>query len=211
MAAPLRIGFGSRKIWTEHIKNYQRTNFHAFVQICTFPHENPPNSLDNEALEQMGSRPITFWWLWTATEHEPHCRHVPLTKFEGGLNLLHEADDDADIWLEPTAYSECSTCKITHTHALTHTPSLTHARTFNGPLSRNTWVSQYQKGKTNLDLLKQEIVSGSGISRAIRKSAPRSRQITTPTPHHSVFYRPYALPAAQPTASKHWRNCSLAK
>ena len=43
MAAPLRIGFGSRKIWTEHIKNYHCTNFHAFVQICTFPHENPPN------------------------------------------------------------------------------------------------------------------------------------------------------------------------
>jgi len=26
-----------------------------------------------------------------------------LTKFEGGLNLLNEADDDAAIWLESTA------------------------------------------------------------------------------------------------------------
>ena len=26
----------------------------------------------------------------------------PLTKFEGGLNLLHEVDDDAVIWLEST-------------------------------------------------------------------------------------------------------------
>jgi len=26
----------------------------------------------------------------------------PLTKFEGGLNLLHKADDDAVIWLEST-------------------------------------------------------------------------------------------------------------
>ena len=26
-----------------------------------------------------------------------------LTKFEGGLNLLHEADDDAVTWLESTA------------------------------------------------------------------------------------------------------------
>ena len=34
-------------------------------------------------------------------------------------------------------------------------------------------------------LLKQETVSGSGISWAICKSAPRSRQITTPVPHHS--------------------------
>ena len=42
-------------------------------------------------------------------------------------------------------------------------------------------------------LQKQETVSGSGISWAICKSAPRSRQITTPAPHHSVFYRPDAL------------------
>ena len=55
-------------------------------------------------------------------------------------------------------------------------------------------------------LLKQETVSGSGISWAVCKSAPRSRQITTPAPHHSFFYRPDALPATQPTASKHWRQ-----
>jgi len=36
-------------------------------------------------------------------------------------------------------------------------------------------------------LLKQETVSGSGISWATCKSAPRSRQTTTPAPHHSVF------------------------
>ena len=54
-------------------------------------------------------------------------------------------------------------------------------------------------------LQKQETVSGSGISWAVCKSAPRSRQITMPAPHHSIFYRPDALPAAQPTASKHWR------
>jgi len=27
----------------------------------------------------------------------------PLTTFEGGLNLLHEADNDAVMWLESTA------------------------------------------------------------------------------------------------------------
>jgi len=26
----------------------------------------------------------------------------PLTKFDGGLNLFHEADDDAVLWLEST-------------------------------------------------------------------------------------------------------------
>ena len=57
-------------------------------------------------------------------------------------------------------------------------------------------------------LLEQETVSGSGISWAVCKSATRSRQITTPVPHHSVFYRLDALPAAQATASKHWRQCT---
>ena len=51
--------------------------------------------------------------------------------------------------------------------------------------------------------LKQETVSGSGISWFICKSAPRSRQITAPAPHHSVFYRPDALPAARQTESRH--------
>jgi len=57
-------------------------------------------------------------------------------------------------------------------------------------------------------LLKQETMSGSGISWAICKSAPRSRQITMPAPHHSDFYWPDALPAVQPTVSKHWRPCA---
>jgi len=48
-------------------------------------------------------------------------------------------------------------------------------------------------------LLKQETVTGSGISWAICMSASRSRQITMPVPHHSFFYRPDAFPAAQPT------------
>ena len=46
-------------------------------------------------------------------------------------------------------------------------------------------------------------MSGSGIIWAICKHALCSRQITMPASHHSVFYRPDALPAAQPTASEH--------
>ena len=55
----------------------------------------------------------------------------------------------------------------------------------------------------DMHILLKYAVSGSGISWAICKSALHSRQITMPAPHHSVFYRPDALPAAQPTASKH--------
>ena len=53
-------------------------------------------------------------------------------------------------------------------------------------------------------------MSGSGISWAICKSAPRCRHWQTDnhanTSPLSFFYRPDALPATQPTASKHWRH-----
>jgi len=55
-------------------------------------------------------------------------------------------------------------------------------------------------------LLKEETVSGIGISWAICKSAPHSRQITMPAPHHSVSYRQDALAATQLIVSKYQRH-----
>jgi len=81
-----------------------------------------------------------------------------------------------------------------------------HTHPFTGPLSGTTQLSRYQKGKPIWILLKQETVSGSGISWAICKSAPHCRQITTPVPHRSVFYRLDALSATQPTVSMYWRT-----
>ena len=60
------------------------------------------------------------------------------------------------------------------------------------------WAST-RKVKPIWILLKQE-VSGSGNSWAICKSAPCSRQITTPTPHHSVFLQA-GCPSCRPTNS----------
>jgi len=85
---------------------------------------------------------------------------------------------------------------------ITHTKTHTHARLTalcpGLPGSAGT-----RKVKSIWILLKQQTVSGSGISWAICKSALRSRQIATPAPYHSTFYRPDALPATQPTSSKH--------
>ena len=75
-----------------------------------------------------------------------------------------------------------------------------HTHPFNDPLSGNTLVSRYQKGKAIWILLKQETVSGSGIHCAICKCAPRSRQITTPAPHYSVFLQA-GCPSCHPTNS----------
>ena len=87
----------------------------------------------------------------------------------------------------------------THTH---HTHTHTHIR-LTALFPRLPRWAGTRKVEPIWILLKQETVSGSGISWARCKSAPSSRQITTPASHHSVFYRPDALPAAQPTASKH--------
>ena len=70
-------------------------------------------------------------------------------------------------------------------------------------MSGTTWVSRYQKGKTrkvkaNLDLLEQDIVSGSGISWAICKSAPQCRQ---PHQHPTTTQHPTTLSTAH-TASQ---------
>jgi len=135
-----------------------------------------------------------------------------------------------------TCFHSVSTviCRLVH-HALLIVIKLLITRTthpFNGPLSRTTRVSRYQQGKTNLDFTEAlthpfnsplsgttqvgryqkgktnmwETVSSGGISWAICKSAPRSRQTTTPAPHHSVFYRrmPFRPPNQQ--RQKHWRQ-----
>ena len=76
---------------------------------------------------------------------------------------------------------------------------LTTLHTFNVPFSGTTTVSQYQKGKINVDFTEARTVSGSGISLAVCKSAPCPRQITMPAPHHSVFTgrMPFLLPNQQ--------------
>ena len=67
-------------------------------------------------------------------------------------------------------------------------------------MSGTTRVSRYQKGKTNLDLLEQEIVSGSGICWAICKSAPEK----IPDNHAnipSLSFLQAGCPSCRPTNS----------
>jgi len=83
----------------------------------------------------------------------------------------------------------------THTH--------THTHPFNGPFSGTTWLSQYQKGKTNLDFTKARDSEWQWHQMGILQVC-----ISLQTDNHAStpllsFYRPDALPAAQPTASKH--------
>ena len=86
----------------------------------------------------------------------------------------------------------CELCYSTITHTYAH-PS-------NYLCPGLPWWAGTRKVKPIWILLKQETVSGSGISWAICKSAPRSRQITTPVPHHSRFLQA-GCPSCRPANS----------
>jgi len=81
------------------------------------------------------------------------------------------------LWL-----TSCYVCIHTYMHTHTHT----HTR-LTAPCPGLPGSAATRKVKPIWIFLKQEIVTGSGISWTICKSAPRSRQITTPAPQHSFF------------------------
>jgi len=70
---------------------------------------------------------------------------------------------------------------------------------FNGHFSRTTWVSRHRKVNHSGFYWSKRWWGDSGISWTICKSfAPRSRQISMPVPHHSVFTgRMPFLPSSQ--------------
>ena len=75
----------------------------------------------------------------------------------------------------------------------------THTHPFNSPFS-GTMVSRYQKGKTNLDFTEARDTEWQWHQLDICKSAPCSRQITMPAPHHSSFLQA-RCPSCHPTNS----------
>ena len=76
---------------------------------------------------------------------------------------------------------------------------------FNGLFSKTTWVSRYQKGKTNLDFTEARDSEWQwqwhqlGHMQVCTSLQADNHASNPPL----CFYRPDALPAAQPTASKH--------
>jgi len=69
--------------------------------------------------------------------------------------------------------------------------------------SGTTQVSRYQKGKTDLDFTEARESEWQWHQLGHMQVCNSLQTDNLPAPHHSVFYRPDALPAAQPTASKH--------
>jgi len=67
--------------------------------------------------------------------------------------------------------------------------------------SGTTQMSRYQKGKTNLDFTEARDSEWQWHQLGYMQVCTLLQ--TEPHQHPTVFYRPDALPAAQPTASKH--------
>jgi len=98
--------------------------------------------------------------------------------------------------------------KHTHTHTHTHTRTRTHTRLMALCPGLPGWAGT-RKVKPIWILLKQATVSGSGISWAVWKSAPRTRQVTIPGKKTQVFYRPDAFLPPNQQWKKHWRQGSI--
>ena len=91
-------------------------------------------------------------------------------------------------------------------HFFAHPYVHTYTHQFNCPLSGTTWVSRYQKGKTNLDFTEAR-------DNAWQRHQLGHMQVCTSlqTDNHASipqlsYLQPGALSAAQPAASKHWRH-----
>ena len=78
---------------------------------------------------------------------------------------------------------------------------------FSSVFSRRTWVSRHQKGKPFWILMKQDMMGWQWHQldhvQIICTSLQTDNHVSTSP---LIFYRPDALPVAQPTASKHWRQ-----
>jgi len=111
------------------------------------------------------------------------CRHKALTA------ILHQ-----------TSLKHCQTFLRDVLHSI-HYVVYNNYKRFTAPwtLFGTTRVSWYQKGKSSLDLLEQEIVSGSGISWAICKSASHPRQ---PCQHSTTQFFTGRMPFLPPNQQR---------
>ena len=120
---------------------------------------------------------VSFVLTWLIRSSHMASLHIveysfPVPQSIGGLSWPMRHIAIADYYV---CRKQSTALTHTHTHLAAPIPGLPG------------WAGT-RKAKPIWILLKQERVSGSGISWAICKSAPRSRQITTPTPHRSVFF-----------------------
>jgi len=133
------------------------------------------------------------------------CPHVENRSSSNVSELMHSAtallerrSGDADLSLVSRRIS--ASVVVDRRRCVTNTHTHTHTHPFNGPLSGNTRVSRYQKGKTSLEAKDSEWHWHQLGHMQVCTSLQTDNHANTPP---LSFLQPDALPAAQPTASKH--------
>jgi len=123
------------------------------------------------------------------------------------MRLIEIGTGKTWIWCEDCSISALKDQErmMSHTHARMQARTHAHnTQTFNDPpFSGTTQVSLYQKGKTNLDFTEARDSEWQwhqlGHTQVCTLHQTDNHTSTPPL----VFYRPDALPGAQPTVSKH--------
>ena len=117
------------------------------------------------------------------------------------LDTIPECDRQTDRQTERIAKTvSCSACTsclcVIKIHIFPHF----NGHFLGGPGLAGTRMSPFWI-LSKLSMTEVAVTTGAETSKAPVKSSP-------PTNQHPVFYRPDALPVAQPTVSEHWRKCN---
>ena len=125
----------------------------------------------------------SFYHIFVAiqqcSERRHQMQHLLQTQLQHQYAISELKFTTCMFWMKSSNFTACTINQLYSMHTHTHLTAL-----FPG-LPR--WAGT-RTVKPMWILLKQETVSRSGISWARCKSVSRSRQITMPAPHHSIFF-----------------------
>ena len=189
------------------------------VQTCIRPSWCHCHSLSLAAVKSRLILPFWYWLTPVVPDKGPLngcvcacCSFEQFTK-PGCINpdvqrqtieaLLASSNVPSSRFLRPEFIRLAPPLHTSDDEVLAHT----HTHVFNGPFSGLPGWAGTRKLKPIWILLKQETVSGSGISWAICKSASRSRQITMPVLHHSKFFTGQ-MPFLSPNQQRQSTECT---
>ena len=134
------------------------------------------------------------WWQWSTA-----VLRRSTSTYDTGLHCRRWENT-------PCFWCQTYSCRSCRSFLRTDLETRQETHSFNGCSSGTTRVSRYQKGKANLDFTKARDSEWQWHQLGhmqVCTSLQTDKHASTPP---LSFYRPDALPAAQPTASKHWKT-----
>jgi len=138
------------------------------------------------------------------------CRHRVIVMSAIVISVLLIPDSHCELVCDSSAVapflSQAAFCWRSRGAEL---PDVSSTRLCCGIAGTHKWLKLIPEGwHTLLVYTLNKMVSLCGHAHTHASMRTR-RPVKSKTKHHSVFYRPGALPAAQTTASKHWRQKML--